>query len=621
MLKISDLLKQIICLCLALVLAVSLIGCNSTDDSDKTSSDSSVSSNESTPDDSEITSEPTESTDDTADNGDSETEEPDDNWQEEEEEEPFGYNWVVPLKVFNGGAPIIDTYRGMSATVYSAFGFMKDDKSGRAYTDDMLKLEIDRLQKMGVRTCRTKVNTPWFWDETTGNWNLDSVRANYMYEYCKELQSRGMNIVMQLGWDVEFVIEIIKEGKSAMQEAKYLDGRGEDVNGESVGYDFSGLDEYWTRVTKGGLRFGYLYKNLLTELRARGIHNVDYLMFFTEPSNRNADGSYHIPEGPGPSAEAYTKLCRIIKDYLVEADVLDGILTMGGAQGGNSDQLLRYILANDPDVFEIHACHTYPTAPDITYNVYHDYAYEYFGRVMGAMHEYGVFGKKEYWCDEFSARDDAANSNRMQPDEHPWYGLQGVVGAIAAQASGVSNIITWQAADQLWTDQTNTGGEFNNGIHMCGAMPSLFMSDVPRGEYYMWGLFARYNGFKNGKVYRTNYTDEHRFRFKGDEHDRVTSLDVVSGLHLGVVQLENGGWTITVVNADSIEDRQFMIDFEKTLGGVTLYRHTENVYTCERNTGAVIADVDKVFVGVKDKLKDTIPAGTVAVYTTIKDPR
>ena len=156
---------------------------------------------------------------------------------------------------------------------------------------------------------------------------------------------------------------------------------------------------------------------------------------------------------------------------------------------------------------------------------------------------------------------------------------------------------------------------------MCGAMPSLFMSDVPRGEYYMWGLFARYNGFKNGKVYRTNYTDEHRFRFKGDEHDRVTSLDVVSGLHLGVVQLENGGWTITVVNADSIEDRQFMIDFEKTLGGVTLYRHTENVYTCERNTGAVIADVDKVFVGVKDKLKDTIPAGTVAVYTTIKDPR
>ena len=108
MLKISDLLKQIICLCLALVLAVSLIGCNSTDDSDKTSSDSSVSSNESTPDDSEITSEPTESTDDTADNGTDDTEEPDDNWQEEEEEEPFGYNWVVPLKVFNGGAPIID---------------------------------------------------------------------------------------------------------------------------------------------------------------------------------------------------------------------------------------------------------------------------------------------------------------------------------------------------------------------------------------------------------------------------------------------------------------------------------------------------------------------------------
>lgn len=615
MLKNFDLTKKIICLLLALCLALGLTACNSKDKegTESQTSDSSVSSDES-----EVTSdEPTSSEEDTAENEDEFNEDYDESWVEEEFYDPHGDDWVVPLKVYNGGKPIIDTYRGMSATVYSAFGFMKDDKSGRAYTDEMLDLEIDRLQKMGVRTCRTKVNTPWFWSETKNNWDLDSTRANYFYDYCKELQSRDMNIVMQLGWDVEFVIEIIKGGESAMKEAKYLDGRGEDINGESAGYNLSGLDEYWTRVTKAAYRWGHLYVNLLNELRARGINNIDYLMFFTEPSNRNADGSYH-PVGPGPSAPNYLKLCRIIKDYLVEKDVLGDILTMGGAQGGNSHELLKYVLENDPDVFEIHACHTYPTANYITDNVYHDAAAEYFTRVIGTMKDNGVFGKKEYWCDEFSARDSVANAVRNKPDEHPWYGLQAVVGAISAQSFGVSNIISWQAIDQLWTDQTNTGGEFLDGIHMCGAIPSLYHSDVPRGEYYMWGLFSKYNGYKNGKTYGTNYVEK---VYEKDEDGNIigeNTLDVLSGLHIGAVQLENGGWTITVVNADSIQDRWFQVDFEKSLGGVTLYRHTENVNTCVRNTGAVIADVDKVFVGVNGAIKDFLPAGTVAVYTTEK---
>jgi hypothetical protein len=589
-------------------LALGLTGCNVKENNE---SNSSVSSNESDTNSTEDTLEEEETAEDFWSDEEAEDEAEDDDQsseddfedqiEEEENQEQYGEDIVFQLNAFNGSAPIIDSYRGMSATVYHAFGFMKDDKTGRAYTDEMLDLEIDRLQRMGVRTCRTKVNTPWLWSQSANNWDLDSVRANYFYDYCKELQSRDMNIVMQLGWDVEFVIEIIKGGKDAQQETKYLDGRGEDINGESVGYNLSGLDEYWTRVTKAAYRWGYLYVNLINELKARGIHNVDYLMFFTEPSNRKADGSYH-PEGAGPSAGNYTRLCRIIKDYLVDADVLDGILTMGGAQGGNNDQLLRYILKTDPELFEINACHTYPSAQYITDNVYYDSAAEYFTRVMGAMHEYGAFGKKEYWCDEFSARDAACNANRMQPDEHPWYGLQGVVGALCAQSFGVSNIITWQAADQLWTDQTNTSGEFVDGIHMCGAMPSLFNSDAPRGEYYMWGLFSKYNGYQNGKVYKTDYDKEYWF----------------SGLHLGVLEHEDGNWTITVVNADSIEDRTFQLNLEKAIGK-TLYRHSENVYTCQRNTGAIIADVDKVYVGVKDKLKDTLPAGTVAIYTTIKD--
>lgn len=189
--------------------------------------------------------------------------------------------------------------------------------------------------------------------------------------------------------------------------------------------------------------------------------------------------------------------------------------------------------------------------------------------------------------------------------DSPWAGLQTVIGAILAQQEGINNISLWQIFDQLWTDQTNTGGEFVNGIHVCGSAPSLFVSSIPRGQYYPTSLFARYNGFQNGKSYRTN------------EHENQADYEKGNlGLHIGAAQLEDGNWTITVVNTD-LEDATFSVTFDKAINK-TLYRHVENVTTLVPTTAAHLADADKTYVNVGDKFIDTIPGGSVVIYTSIK---
>lgn len=579
--------KQILCLLLALVLTFgALAGCKKTGNDPATSSDSIASSDAETEpnDSSEVEEESFE-----------ETTEP------EEEEEEVDYSHLdeienFPYRVYNAKAPIMNNYRGMSATVWHAYGFMKDDKTGRVYTDEMMDIEMDRLQRMGVKTCRTAMKSQWIWSEKNGNWDFNSARANYFYDYCKALQDRDMNVMMQVGWDIEFVCRNV-EG-STQAEADYLFGEGNSINGEEVGFDFSGMDEKHIRMSKAALRFGYLYSELLFSLKQKGIHNIDYLSYFTEPSNRNTDGSYHVTSW-GPSAEDYIFICRIIKDYLDKTGASAWSKGMGPNAGGHNPEILHYTLMTDPDLFDIYSSHIYPTCNSYQDNTYYDTTYPLTEAYINYLKQYNRYGKKEFWYDEFFANDTWQTQNRTNRNTSAWPGLQTVVSAIASGTLGVNNIITWQAIDQLWTDTAHQGTEFVDGIHMVGMVPSLFVSDIPRGAYYMCGLFSYYNGFENGKFYETSYTDYY----------------VESGLHISAVELEDGNWTITVVNVNPTETT-FTLNFDKALNK-TLYRHKEESATLVPDSYAYIADVDKVYADVEKVLCDTIPGGSMAVYTSV----
>lgn len=509
-------------------------------------------------------------------------------------------NYTASINIFNSEKPLTSQYRGVSGSVYHAYGHMLDDRTGRAYTDEMMDLELSRLQDAGVRFARTRYYTGWAWDGSGWDWN--SKRMNYYWQYCKNLQERGINVVQSVGWHLSVITEMTMP---SIGEVPYIQSgqNYEDLYGESDGYDFSKcLNDNYKMYAKKSLRMAYFQAETLKQAKARGIHNITHLLYFTEPSytnntvvNPNKLGQKHGEEGL--EADEYIFIVQTIQQKLKDEGVYNMVQHIGPNQGSKThgDGLLRYMLEKGcKDMFDVWDCHFYPSSSDITNNVFYDITDPVFESYVQPLKDVGIFGNVEFWVDEYYSSQGGLSGDQA------WLGLQNVVGFIAAQQRGINNFSLWQIFDQLWTDQDNTGGEFVNGIHVCGSAPSLFVSSIPRRQYYSTSLFAKYNGYQNGKSYRTNNDD----------------LQMYTDLHVGAAQLEDGSWTITVVNA-GIDDYDITVEFDKAIYQ-TLYRHVNNENTNIGTTAARLPDADKTFANVKNKFKDTIKGGCVAIYTGVK---
>lgn len=511
--------------------------------------------------------------------------------------------WVETMNVYNSKTPIMTNYRGMSANVWHAFGFMKNDRTGRVYSDEMMDLELTRQYDAGIRYCRTRYDSRWMWNEATG-WNWNSERMNYFYDYCRALQKRDTSVLLNLGWHF---FELTGQNAS-IGEVNYLSGVRSSSNpdpswtgrydtvpdryGECFGYDLSKYDNYYKNLAIGALRYAEWGAQTILELKKRGINNVTHYLYFTE-SNYTTDRNV-IP------VKEYYFVCDLIKQKYVERGVDKMIKHVGPNQGSTEHRTeqLNYILKEKgrTDLFDVYTDHTYIRADDITRDVYGDLAYEWFSAFVQPLKDVGIFNNqagKEFWVDEFNC----GLSGVVMGDDSPWSGVQNVVGALMAQKVGIQNIVFWQLYDQLWTDQTNTSAEFENGIQITGCAPSLFVSSIPHSQYYLTSLFSRYNGYKNGTVYATN------------------SGESYNGIYIGCVKLEDGNYTVTVVNTN-FEPVKVIVEFDKALNK-TLYRHQETI-AVEPETQAHLASADKTYVSVQDKFCDTLPAGCVAVYTSIK---
>ena len=88
------------------------------------------------------------------------------------------------------------------------------------------------------------------------------------------------------------------------------------------------------------------------------------------------------------------------------------------------------------------------------------------------------------------------------------------------------------------------------------------------------------------------------------------------GVYIGAVQLEDGNWTISVVNLN-IDEAYLDISLDKALNK-TMFRHVFDSAKNVADPSARLADVDKYFVNVKNKFFDTIPGGSVVVYTSLE---
>lgn len=523
---------------------------------------------------------------------------------EPEEIDPFE-GMIEELKIFNSKDPIMTNYMGASSTVYHCSSYMPD-KYGRQYTEEMATLEFDRLADVNMKFARTIFKSHWFWDSVKKCYNWENEHAEGFYRYAKELQDRGIGIVLTTGWHFTPIPAKKKDGVvtgysylTGINECLYIYGAEPGVDnlyGEldvPDGY-FDGLDDDQIRIRKIGLRLGEFARQAVMECRKRGLNNIRYVLTFVEPSGYG---------GPGVGLEgAYAhELANCVTGYKYafrKGGQTNDVLIMGPNQGGGHiGTLNEFMLKNYPDLYEVISGHNYTHAPkdtqtdtfaedaDNTYSIFHN-----------RMQKYDTLNRT-YWNDEFQARSD--NGTNGQPNA--WNGLNACVSLLVGMQYRVQNTSWWQLFDQLWVDSTATNREFNGGIHITGMHPSLFVSSIPKPQYYATGIWTKYMNSDAATVYPVGTAGQN-------------VMDLYSYIYMNALKdNETGLWTIVVVNA-SLEDTKFEITLDKAINQ-TLFRHVYETGEPRTSTAGHLADPDRVFKNVKNKLVDVVPPGSVSVYT------
>ncbi len=199
--------------------------------------------------------------------------------------------------------------------------------------------------------------------------------------------------------------------------------------------------------------------------------------------------------------------------------------------------------------------------------------------------------KKRFWHDEYNA-----SSCKKQDKD---YGILLALGQIAMMNNGGQGSFMWTLFDQQWpNNHTNSADAFVDGVHLHGLMPCLLRNDVPYPTYYAWGLISRYTGGEGTKCYAGVTLSPER-------------------VVMNVNELPDGNFTVSVVNYGETQ-QDIKIKLNRYLDR-NFYRHTFNSETIVPDENAKLAGIDKTFEKVIDTIEDTLPAMSIAVYTTLTD--
>ena len=506
------------------------------------------------------------------------------------------------VTVYNQSQPITSNFQGISATVYHCYTFMNDSR-GRNYTDAQAAKEMDRLVDSGITTVRSIFKTWFAWDSSTGGWNWESDQMQAVYKWAGMLQDRGINIAFNAGWHLHY----ITEETSSIPEVTYLLGKDQDVYGESNGVDFTGMSDYEIRIKKASLRYGEWMRQALNALEAHGVYNVKYLLAFTEPSYATADK----PEGE--YADEWITMTTGLHNALVKDGIRGKYQIVGPNQSSvTGEGLLRYYLEyiethpEAADIVDILSSHKYASSRTLSITdtaYYHDYVQDTFSSYREVLNQYTHSRNKEFWLDEYFA---FSNVDAKWTDGNGIQLTQLAAGLTAAMDQGMNRILSWQIFDQLWVNQTGTGGEFIGGVHAVGTVPSFipygdytpYAGEVPRVTYYGLNLLGKYLGSKNGTVYRC-------------------MTDAGDGLYAATVHRDDGRTVILAVNTT---DRPTNVSYQLELAlNSRLTRYLYDPTAITPTAEAVSIPSDRTLGTAASQFYDVLPAYSFALYVT-EDP-
>jgi hypothetical protein len=589
----KNLILKIICLILVLCMALSaFVGCKK---KQKDSADS-VSSGEETIENSDDEYEDEEYEDEEYEeeyeDDEYEDEEYEDEWLEElplEEEEEVYYEELLVKNT----TPSPTYFRGINY-IHQMASYQKDS-FGRLYTDKQRAYELEIMKNMGVKMIRAFYGSAFTYNGETGEQDYNSQRMKDFFTACKAMDSIGIEVGVTPIWHFS---SLVKNETSTNTKNFQLGCPGIVVKDD------------WNATLKNYREF---MQNTVLALKANGVNNVKYFFAYTECNNTfNGDDLDVNGEYTDTSLgdREYDRLYPLFNDLIT---ALDGSLKDAGlrkqykivgpcdnwrADDGSEpiSLLVKYTIENLADKVDIIGSHNgYDRANEYVSDMYYEIPPQKLTYPMEQAKKAG----KEYWVDEYNVATNIYGYKKKRVAvQNIWKGV--AVGAMTnsiMNMGDISNIFLWTLFDEQWPDNTNSdeNGEFDNGIQINGYISCLFETQTPHAAWYSVSLLTRYVG--EGNVYPC----------EGPEYAQ----------YISAIKRNDGETTVVVTNYE-LDAINVKINFEKSMGGKNFYRYIYDTTTIEPISSAEMIAADAVAEKVKTGFCDTLPAGSVAIYTTEK---
>ena len=483
-------------------------------------------------------------------------------------------NWFKPaikqsINLFNA-TPVNDDFLGFGALYYP--WIYKKDKDDRNYTEEEAKTELDRLQMSGVKIARATVfvNPRWY-NEAQNNWRFDDEDFLALLRSFLGMSERRIDIMLNFEW-----------GNSINFGPIFADK-------ELAKFSFNKQCEI----------FGTFVRDFVTALKNKGVKTVRYLTFFSEPANGIKNG---FDSEEGKQLQARYEICiGSVHRALCAAGIRNEYkLVLGNVALGT--EIWNYTWQHFKPVFDVLA----PFADEWSYHNYNRYTSPYENTALAYQNMMAYVNDdiaqktgvkaNDVWIDEYNALD-RNNSWFEFRNATKWYPVHIIAGMVANINIGYKTILHWTFVNTLWVDSHANGKDnWSDGHHCWGLVPHPHQDKRPYNSFYAYQIVASH--MTGGKT------------FRGDR-------DGKSGLSCCACENADGTFTVIVVNLNIFEE-SLLLNFEKELDGLTFDRYLFEAGKDYRSETMKGITSDKQIPNVGTSLEDTIPAGSVAVYTTKK---
>lgn len=495
--------------------------------------------------------------------------------------------FVDSATVKNNSKPIMTTYRGFGSIVHQMYEYMPYKNKQNEYTEEQAQEQFNRMQTIGIDLIRSDWNTYMTYDAEKDDFDFENTEyIKAFYKAGLELKKRNIDIGITTGWSHHALVD---DSSSIPSKELYVDG------------DWQSTIKNWkTWMEKSIINF-----------RAHGLTNLNTLILFTEPGKVDWNDTNAANRGDGKDNayridmwDKWIECAGELDASLKAMGLRDQYILVGPNQVTNPDyrngagDFMKYVALNGGDEYiDVYSSHNYVRPNDVTSDTSYDFMQiNYKDYLLEQLRNECKITDKPFWIDEWNIGETGYTQFYRNS---PWRGTQLGVCATAIMEFGIENSMLWTLYSQQWPNNTQSSGEFTEGIQMCGLALGLNLSSVPTTQYYAFALLSKFLSTTD-IVYEVEY-------------------DKLFGLYYGYATNKDGDVTIIVANAYSGGSQGFELNFEKTLGGKTLYRHVYNPETCKANGTMQIIPADRAYKSVEGKLVDLLAPGALAVYTTVKE--